>query len=134
MAIARHIIAATLAERSLGRVDSASFAQEIAGYLLSEHRTSELESIIRDIMQFRADHGIVEIIASSAHPLTAIISKDIEAEVRTVYPAAKKVIISAVHDEAVIGGVKLEFANQQLDLSVQGKLNRFKQLTATGKE
>jgi F0F1-type ATP synthase delta subunit len=134
MAIARHIVAATLAKQSLGQVNAPAFAQEIAAYLLTEHRTSELESLIRDIMQYRADHGIVEVIATSAHPLTPAISKDIEVEARRVFVDAKKIIISPVHDETVIGGVKLVLANQQLDLSVQGKLNRFKQLTATGKE
>jgi F0F1-type ATP synthase delta subunit len=34
----------------------------------------------------------------------------------------------------VIGGVRLSLANQQLDLSVESKLNKFKQLTAAGKE
>lgn len=134
MAIPRHIVAASLAERSLGKVDSAEFAQEIAAYLLSERRTNELESLVRDIMLYRAQHGIVEVIARSAHSLTTATAKAIEARVLAARQDAQKIIISPVHDDSVVGGVKLEFANQQLDLSVQGKLNRFKQLTAVGKE
>ena len=125
----RHIVAATLAQKSLGKLDERSFAFEIAAYLMAERRTTELDSLLRDIMQFRADHGIVEVIATSAHVLDALAKKDIEAQIRELYPTAKQVVITSQHDDSVIGGVRLELANQQLDLSVRNKLNRFKQLT-----
>ena len=125
----RHIVAATLAQKSLGKLDERSFAYEIAAYLMAERRTTELDSLLRDIMQFRADHGIVEVIATSAHVLDALAKKDIEAQIRELYPTAKQVVITSQHDDSVIGGVRLELANQQLDLSVRNKLNRFKQLT-----
>lgn len=126
----RHIIAAALAQRSLGNVNGPKFAEEIAAYLLGEHRTSELDSLLRDIMQYRADHGIVEVIAISAHPLTAQINQDIEAQMRELYPNAKQIIITPEQDAKAVGGIRLELANQQLDLTVRGKLNLFKQLTA----
>lgn len=125
----RHIIAATLAQKSLGNVSEAAFGKEIAAYLLAERRVSELDSLIRDIMQYRADHGIVEVLAVSAHPLDAAGLKDVEAQVRELYPKAKQVVITPRHDKSVVGGVRLELANQQLDLSVRNKLNLFKQLT-----
>lgn len=125
----RHTVAATLAAKSMGNINEKAFSKAIAAYLLAERRTAEIESLIRDIMQYRADNGIVEVIAVSAHPLTAGTRKDIELQIRTVYPKAKQVIITPQHDETVVGGVRLELANQQLDLSVRNKLNRFKQLT-----
>jgi F0F1-type ATP synthase delta subunit len=132
--IPRHIIAASLAQRSLGSIDGPRFAEEIAAYLLSQHRTAELESLLRDIMQYRADHGIVEVIAVSAYPLTAESRNDIEQRIQALYPEAKRIIITAEHNADVVGGVQLQLANQQLDLSVRAKLNRFKQLTVKGKE
>ena len=126
----RHIVAAALAQRSLGSVDTPKFAGEIAAYLMSERRTAELDSLLRDIMQYRADNGIVEVIAISAHPLTDQINKDIEVQIRELYPNAKQVIITPEHDANAVGGIRLELANQQLDLSVRNKLNLFKQLTA----
>lgn len=131
----RHTIAAALAERSLQAGSSAELQKlgdEIAAYLLAEHRTGELDSMLRDIMQYRADAGIVEVIAVSAFALSESVQADITAQVRDLYPAAKQIIISQRHDATVVGGVKLEFANQQLDLTIRSKLNRFKQLT--GKE
>ncbi|MDL2342121.1 MAG: F0F1 ATP synthase subunit delta [Patescibacteria group bacterium] len=134
----RHQVAAALATRSLGSINEPAFANEIAAYLLSEHRTAELNSLMRDVMQYRADHGIVEVTALSARPITAVVRTDIEKQVRALYPSAKTVIVTERHDANMVGGVRLELANQQLDLSVRAKLNRFKQLTnqqaAQGKE
>jgi F0F1-type ATP synthase delta subunit len=118
-----------LAQKSLGKLSESAFSKEIAAYLIAERRVSDLDSIIRDIIQYRADHGIVEVIAVSAHALTDAIRKQIESQVKKVYPEAQQVIISYQADDTVVGGVKLEFANQQLDLTVRNTLNRFKQLT-----
>lgn len=128
----RHEIAKVLAERSLGRMSAKSFSEQIAAYLLAEGRTSELEPLLRDIMQYRAEHGIVEVIAVSAHPLTADVHTDIERHIKNVFPDAKQIIVSEELQPDVVGGVRLELPNQQLDLSVRAKLSRFKQLTTAG--
>ena len=127
--VSRHKIAAAIAERiDLGR-DEQVLSREIAGYLLSVRRTSELNSVLRDVMEIRAERGIVEVTAVTAFPLTGSVRADIEANVRTHFPTAGTIIVSEAHDDDVVGGVRLELANQQLDLSVRAKLNRFKQLT-----
>ena len=132
--VPRHQIAHLLAQKSLQNVPAKKLAKEIASYLLSERRTAEIESIVRDIMQYRADQGIVEVHAVYAHPLTDAIRKSIKADVREIYPQAKQIIINEEQDESVVAGIKLELANQQLDASVRSKLNRFKQLTSVGKD
>lgn len=125
----RHELAMVLAAKSILGVDAKRFSKEVAAYLLTEGRTNELDSLLRDIMQYRADHGIVEVIAVSAHELDNKMQRDIEAQVRGLYPAARKIIISPQHDETVIGGVRLVLANEQLDLSIRSKLNKFKKFT-----
>ncbi|HEX8227115.1 MAG TPA: F0F1 ATP synthase subunit delta [Candidatus Saccharimonadales bacterium] len=134
MKISRHTIAAALAVRAMdaqaGSEDARRFAHEIAAYLLQQRRTGELDSLLRDIMQYRADNGIVEVVAASAYPLSDQVRSDIESQVRAQYPEAKQITISPRHDPSVVAGVRLEFANQQLDLSIRNKLNRLKQLTA----
>lgn len=130
--ISRHQLAAILAQESLAGTGEKKLSKETAAYLLAEHRTGELDSLLRDIMQYRADNGVVEVIAASAHELGGKVRRDIEATARKLYPDAKKVIISEHYDPEVIGGVKIELANQQLDLSIRSKLNRFKQLTTLG--
>lgn len=127
----RHELAKVLAERLLNLPEK-RLATEVAAYLLADHRTGELDSLLRDIMQYRADHGVVEVVVVSAHELSDKVRRDIEAQVRQLYPQAKTIIISEERDPALIGGVRIELANEQLDLSVRASLNRFKQLTAVG--
>lgn len=122
-------IAQVIADKTLESGLSRHYSKEIAAYLLSEHRTGQLESILRDVQGDWAAAGRVEVIASSAHPLTAAVKTDITSQIRRLYPKARKVIVTETRDPAIIGGVRLNLADRQLDLSVQAKLNKFKQLT-----
>lgn len=106
------------------------FSREIAGYLLDENRTGELDSLARDLVDYRAKQGIVEVNAVSAHKLSATALKEIRSKVRQFYPQAHQIIINQQLDENQIGGVRLELPGRQLDLSLRAKLNKFKQLTA----
>lgn len=124
-------IAKLVADRTLIKGGmSKRLSREVAAYLLTEGRTAELDSIVRDVQADWAEAGIVDVIASSAHPLTAPAKADIKKQVRELYPKAKRIIVTEVYDPGVIGGVNLNMAGRQLDLSVQAKLNKFKQLTA----
>jgi F0F1-type ATP synthase delta subunit len=131
--VSRHRLANMIAARSLEPKSARQLAKEIAAYLLVERRTGELESLLRDILQYRADHGIVEVRSVSAHPLTEQLRRDIKLQIRELYPAAKQIIIDEELDETVIGSIRLELANQQFDASVRTKLNHFKQLAVAGK-
>jgi F0F1-type ATP synthase delta subunit len=122
-------IAKLLADRTLKSGMSRKLNREIAAYLLTEGRTAELDSIVRDVQADWAEAGIIEVIASSAHPLTASVRAEVKSKVAKLYPDAKRIIVTEARDPAVIGGVRLNMAGRQLDLSVQAKLNKFKQLT-----
>ena len=134
MKLPRRQVAAAIAQRTLSISDLKQLSDEVAAYLLAERRTGELDSLIRDIMQYRADHGVVEVVAATAHPLTTAVRANIQTEIQRLYPLATKVVVTERPDATVIGGVRLDLANQQLDLSVRNKLNRLKQLTAAGKD
>lgn len=123
-------IASTIADRTLKSGHSTSLAKEIAAYLLAEGRVGELDSILRDVQADWAEAGYVEVLAATAFPLSADVRTSITNQVKSLYPDAKQVIVTEVPDPEVIGGVRLSLANQQLDLSVEAKLNKFKQLTA----
>ena len=125
----RSRLAAIIAERCQPSASTKELSQEIAAYLIAEGRTGELDSILRDVMQYRADHGIVEVTAVDARPLSESVKRDINSLIKGLFPTAKQIIISEQIDTSIIGGVRLELANQQLDLSIRSKLNRFKQLT-----
>ena len=128
----RRQIASLFVKRSL--VTGASvkkLSRAVAAYLLETGRTGELESLLRDIALLRAERGIVEVMAVSAHELSAVVRADIEYLVKELHPHARHIMVSERIDSSVIGGVRLELLDRQLDLSIRSKLNRFRQLTAT---
>lgn len=132
--VARTRIASVIADRTLKSGSDKGFAKEVAAYLLAEQRVSGLDSIMRDVMDDWSKAGYLEVLAYSAHPLTEELKSEITARIKAVSPEAKQIVITEQHDGSVIGGVRLKLANRQLDLSIENKLNRFKQLTGAGKE
>ena|SRR5665213_2814064 len=133
MRVSRTKLAKLVAEQTLKDGLSKKQENEIAAYLLSEQRTSELDSLLRDVGEIWAERGFVDVRAVSAHPINEGVKADIKSEVKKTFPKAHKIMITSVHDPEVIGGIRLEFANRQHDLSVRSKLDKFKQLSTLGK-
>lgn len=127
-------IAATVADHTLAEGASKDYVRELAAYLLSERRVGELDSLLRDIQADWAAKGRVEVLARTAHPLSERAQRDIVAQVNALFPEAHDIVVNEVRDPAVLGGVQLRLADRQLDLSVEAKLNKFKQLTGAGKD
>jgi F0F1-type ATP synthase delta subunit len=132
--VSRPRIAHAIADRTLKSGIDAQYAKEIAAYLIAEQRVDGLDSIMRDVMDDWSKAGYLEVLAYSAHPLTAELKSEITMRIKAVSPEASRIVITEQHDERVVGGVRLKLANRQLDLSIENKLNRFKQLTGAGKE
>ncbi len=124
-------IASTIADTTLSKGSSKEYAREIAAYLLAEGRVGELDSLLRDVQADWAEQGYVEVLARSAHPLDETTKQDIATQVKKLYPNAKRLVVTPVTDASVIGGVQISLADKQLDLSVEAKLNKFKQLTGS---
>lgn len=127
-------ISSSIADKTVDGKISKEYAREVAAYLLAEKRTGDLDSIMRDVLVDWAEQGRVEAIVRSAYPLTPAAKASIKARVQALYPNAKTVLVTDVLDATVLGGVEIRIANQVLDLSVEAKLNKFKQLTGAGKE
>lgn len=132
--ISRRHLSEVIGERTLHIRDAKPLAREVAAYLLDTHHTYELESLLRDVMEYRAQHGIVEATAVSAHDLSNEVVKDVEAILRKEYPNAKYVHVASRIDPSVVGGVRIEMANEQLDLTVREKIDTFKRLTRNIKD
>ncbi len=114
----------------LGKESQKSLAMKVAAYLIENGRTSELNSLSRDIVQARkSQDNIVELTAISSHKLSDVQVESIKTTVKKISPNADNIIVNEKIDKSVIGGVRLEFANHLLDLSVSAKLNKLKQLT-----
>ncbi len=130
MTQSRHHMAEVIGEKTMHISDTKQLAGEIAAYLMAEKQTHQLQSLIRDIIQYRSDHGIVEATAVSVSPLPAEVMKDVQTLLETEYPQAKHITVRQRQDADVVGGIRIDLANEQLDMSVQSKLNIFKRLTA----
>ncbi|HUP26328.1 MAG TPA: F0F1 ATP synthase subunit delta [Candidatus Limnocylindrales bacterium] len=134
MKVPRHILAKTIAERTLNIADSKLLAREIAAYLLTERRTAELESILRDVMQYRAGKGAIEAELVTAHDVSQHVVDDVKQLLGRAYPKAKTVHVSPRTDASVIGGLRVDMANEQLDMTIGAKLATLKRFTAVDKE
>ena len=127
-------VAQVIADKTLKSGLSKRYSEQIAAYLLTERRVGELSSLMRDVQTDWATAGHVEVIASSAHPLSADLKTMITKQIKALYPNASRIIVTETYDPDIIGGVRLSLANQQLDLSIEAKLNKFKQLITAAKE
>lgn len=126
----RHHLVAVIGEKTLGTSDTHLLAREIAAYLLDQKCTGDLDSLMRDIITYRAEHGVVEAVAVSAFPLSDTVLVEVRALLEYEYPQANQVIVSEKRDNSVIGGVRIDLPSEQLDLTVRSKLSIFKRLTA----
>ena len=125
-----------IAEVIAGRLNKGDkperISKEVAAYLLESGRSSELESIMRDVMAIRAEDGHVESSLTTAHDLTINNQKDIKSLIKTIRPKARSIQLDQTTDPKLIGGFKLQVISQSLDLSIRAKLNKLKQLSAQG--
>ena len=119
-----------IGEKTLHITDQKELAMEVAAFLVHENQQIDLASLVRDIMQYRLEHGFVEATAVSAHELPPEVIADVRLLLTEQYPDAKSIVIDTRIDPAVIGGVRIELARQRLDMTVQAKINTFKRLTS----
>ena len=129
----RNELSELIGKKTMHITDYDALVNEIAAYLLMENITSDLDSIMRDVMHYRFDQGIVEATVYSAHELSQADLDDIDQVLRTEYPSANSYIIDQKIDTSVVGGVKIEFPGAELDLSIFSRLNLFKRQVEAGK-
>lgn len=134
MQVSRRHLAEVIGDKTLSISDGKVLAREIAAYLLDTKQVHDLDSLIRDIMEYRAQHGIVEAVAVSANDLSNETVAELEAILKHEHPKAKKVHVITKQDSSVVGGVRLEMANEELDLTIRDKIDMFKRLTAEIKD
>lgn len=99
--------------------------QELAAYLIEKKRVNELELIVRDIEAALLSRGVVVADVVTARDLTAATEKHIAAFVASRYPNAS-VQLRAHVDPAVLGGVKITLAGEELDGTIRRKLTALK--------
>lgn len=100
-------------------------SKSVAAYLIEAGKTAEVNSLLRDVTEESATrHGYLEVTAVSARELTRETRTEIESLAKKHYPNVKKIVINSEIDPEAVGGVRLLFPQDQLDLSMKTKLNR----------
>lgn len=108
-----------------------ALAEKIAGFLIDHGKVSELGSIMRDVIDVRAQVlGVVELTATSAFPLDNTAKNQIENLVKERFSGVSEIIIHEKIDKTLLGGVDLDFANANLDLTIRAKLNKLRSAVA----
>ncbi len=128
--IGRLQLAEIIAKKTLvPNVSIAQLSQEVAAYLLDNKLTAQLDSILRDISMYRYKVGILDVKVISAYQLSSDNLSNIRELINQYFDKIKSIVIEPIIDTNIIGGVKLEFPAQSLDLTVKAKLDRLIRLT-----
>ncbi len=123
-------LADIIGARTMHESDINKLQTEVAAYLLENNKVELLDSLMRDVLKYRAGHGMVEATAVSAFPLTSEVRSEVLQALKDEYPSASHYHLNERIDPEVISGVRLEMADEELDMTVRAKLNTLKRLTA----
>jgi F0F1-type ATP synthase delta subunit len=102
-------------------VEAPALAEQLSAFLLEERRTRELPAILRAVDLELSRRGSDQIVITAAHETSSEVKKKISELLGVENPVFTEVI-----DRGVIGGVKARSGETEIDLTVRGRLNRFK--------
>lgn len=124
MALSRRKLADQAARRIAAGESKSTVLKELAAYLIDTRRKSEADLLVRDIETALTGRGVVVGTVVSARPLSAEAKKTIDSFVKHHYEGVQSVVLRERVDKSVIGGVRLELADKQLDVTVANKLDK----------
>lgn len=107
-----------------------SFSQRLAGYLLAEHRSGDLERIMLDVQAIRFEKGFIEATVASVRPLTRETKTQVSQLLKRRYPKAKRITLVETIDLALIGGITIQLPDERVDLSIAGRIRNFRMAVA----
>ena len=96
-------------------------SSKVAAYLIDERKTTELPKVMRAIEEELARKGSTQVVVTSAREVSSEIKMQLAEMLNAQNPVFTEII-----DKNVIGGVKARSGEQEIDLTVRGRLNRFK--------
>lgn len=122
--ISRRKLSQHVAKRLAAGDNTREVMRELGAYLIESRRQRELELIVRDIEAALLTSGIAIADTTSARALTKTAVQEITAMIKANYSGITQVALREHIDPAVIGGVKIELPDRQLDATVQTKLEK----------
>lgn len=100
--------------------------QQLASFILEHRIHGQIDDILLSVEeQYQKSHGVIEAVATVAHPLTAALRTDLE-QLIAEKTNAKTVVLHENVDTSVIGGVNITTSRSSFDLTVRSKLDRLR--------
>ena len=109
---------------------SSNFSEKLAGYLLAEHSSGELERVMHDVLAIRFERGFIEAVVRSVRPLSAETRTRITQLLKRRYPKSKQITLVEKLDLSLIGGISIQLPDERLDLSAAGRIRNFRRAVA----
>jgi F0F1-type ATP synthase delta subunit len=122
--VSRRKLAAQAARRIATGEIKGTVLKELAAYLIDSGRQREADLLVRDVETALLGHGIAVGTVVSARKLSNEARTTIEAFVKHHYKNIEKVVLRERLDSSVIGGIRLELPDKQLDATVQTRLDK----------
>lgn len=114
-----------LAKYAVDQIESGAsvsfLSEQLAAYLIEERRSRDMPALMRAIDKEFSLRGSNQVVVTSVHSTTAEIKNQLAKLLEVDNP-----VFSEVIDKSVIGGVKARSGETEVDLTVRGRLNRFK--------
>jgi len=102
-------------------VDAKDVALKIAASLLENRQSRELSKVMHAVEDELNRRGSSQVVITSAHQVSESVKKELAKLL-----GAKNPVFHERIDPSVIGGVKARAGESEIDLTVRGRLNRFK--------
>lgn len=100
---------------------NATAIKQLAAYLVATKQTTNVELFVRDIEYSLSQKGHVVADVTSAFELTATTKRELEQFVKQSSDA-RSVEFRETVDDAVLGGVRLQFSERELDTTLARQL------------
>ena len=122
--ISRRKLAEHTAKRLANGDPTNGVMRELAAYLIESRREKEAELIVRDVENALLAKGTAVATVVSARKLADDAKKALREFISSQYSGVKTVELREKVDSSLIGGVRLELPDRQLDASVKSKLEK----------
>lgn len=100
---------------------------EVAAYLLDSHRVREAGLVVRDIENTLARQGIVVARVSSAYNIDLSTKTLLDELLRKTFTVNEMHLSERIQPE-LLGGVKVEVASKELDITMRRRINQLKSM------
>ena len=102
-------------------IKAPALAHQLAAFLLDERRSRDMPAVMRAIDEELASRGSPQVVVTAVHEVSEQTKKQLAELLAVTNP-----VFSEVIDTSVIGGIKARSGESEIDLTVRGRLNKFK--------